>query len=189
MKKIISVLLAAVLLVSAVPFAFAEGTGVYVTGSYESKVCQESYDLIYGPVPGVGTGDKITLFVYASVPVHVELDGNTLADLPAGSPSEASFTAGAEGDHTLTFTPQDGEAETLTFRVYAQREVYRRQLKDAAADAGALGIGLLAPLAALPLMLVAPPLGLAAFAVPLMSLGQFFRLIECAFRFVNLLRK
>ena len=114
MKKIVSVLLVLLFLLSAVPFAFAEDNGVYVTGSYESKVCQESYDLIYGPVPGVGTGDKITLFVYASVPVHVELDGSTLADLPAGSPSEASFTAGAEGDHTLTFTPQDGEAETLS---------------------------------------------------------------------------
>ena len=187
MKKIVSVLLVLVFLLSALPLAFAEGTDVRVTVSYESKVCRESFDLILGP--GIGTGDKVTLLVYASVPVRVELDGSTLAELPVGDPAETSFTAGAEGDHTLTFAPQDGEVTAQTFHVYSQKEVYRRQLKDAADKADGLGIMLLAPLAALPLMAIAPPLGLAAFAVPLMSLGQYFHVIECAFRFVNLLRK
>lgn len=187
MKKIISALLAAALLVSAVPFAFAEGTGVYVAVQYDSKICEESYPLNRGP--GVGAGDRITLFVSSSVPVVAALDGETLAELPAGDPAETAFSVGAEGDHTLSFTAEGEVKETIDFHVYSQKEVYRRQLKDAADDVENPLLLLLTPLLALPLTVIAPPLGIAAFSVPVMGLMQVFYVIECAFRFVNLLRK
>ncbi len=186
MKKLLSVLLALALLLSFAPFAFAENDRAVVAASYESKVCRESYSLNRGP--GVGTGDEVRLLIFSSVPVHVELDGETLAETPGGSTFHTGFTAGAEGDHTLTFTPRGGETEVLTFHVYSQEEVYRRQLKDAAESTGNTEDLLLGSLLAVPLTAVAPALSLAVIAGPLISLFQFFNVIKSAFRFVNLLR-
>lgn len=187
MKKLLSVLLVLTLVFSFSSFAFAEDNSMVVSASYESRVCRESYGLNRGP--GVGSGDKITLLILSSVPVHVELDGEALAEAPGGNTFETSFTAGAEGDHTLTFAPQDGEPETRTFHVYSQKEVYRRQLKDAVNEVDNPGDLLLGSLLALPLSLAVPPLGVAVFAGPLISLFQIFYVIESALNIVNLLRR
>ena len=160
--------------------------GIFWQGTYFSKIMQ--MDLKISDTLGVGVGDKITLNACADFPFEVQIDGKTLERVRGNEEVSLTFSVKEEGTHTIAFFYEGLLCSSFDFTVYSQMEIYNRQRKAAFSALGSAGLMALAPIAALPLAMILPPLGVAAMAGPVFSAMGALEAIFSVFRIVNLLR-